>query len=819
MEDANKKIVNDLIGEFKSLITPKLILSFDALDSAVYDLAGATNSEKDKNRYFDQLESIKTQKDYLIEVFMNSIDRANNRFIDGNYIYVNIDEDHQEEATLSLSLVEDNTLDEYLARDNLVSKCEINCNTNLYGLEQRYAKLATLASLKTIEVPISPIVIVDSYRKSIDATQTKLDMDMHFRLMLYIIFDRNVLKNLNEVYNDVNEYLSSKGIVKNISFGFNNNNDNKEEEINLTSQNLSLDEKVETIDPNKKFSLADMEDIQDIEQSKNTTQSNQPANKNMDSSYQLISNILSNKSSNASSPTSSSSMAAGNNNLVGNKNSGQGSEFNTEFALNNEVQSLNVSSDLLEKFNQQAEKLRHSNFSSSDKSVNSIQKKAVDVDVLIKTLNSLQGVDFSKTNLSKKNKSPEEVKNEFIEELSKDNNEAIENEDMQAIDLIVLLFKYIVDDRNLPDAIQVILSHLQIPYLKIALQDNNLFADKTHPARLLLNELSIASVGWSKEVDENGVFLDEIKAISQKIIHHESYSDAYFNELIEEFITFNKKLNESTQEIQSQTNDKLHKKEKLVQAKKVAAEVLINKMTNKKMPKLFKDILLGSWLYILVLTDIKHSRMSDEYKDKVDFINKLITLAHFSEETTITKTQIDELLRQYIKGLKLVTFNREVVKKKLIKLKNKLVGIHFNLDFEATESETESQEIIGLAEIQDHELGVVSYIKEEEALSAANESIVVDDASLNLVKSMQIGDWLIFNDLDQNNKTIEAKLSWISPITGKYLFVLASGLKYKDIIPQSIAIGLTDKTMVIVESEPIFDRAMESIANTLQATA
>jgi hypothetical protein len=806
VEDTNKNIVNDLIGKFKSLITPKLILSFDALNAAVYDLVGATDSEKDKNRYFDQLESIKTQKDHLIEVFMNSIDRANNRFIDGNYIYFNIDEDQpQEESTLSLSLIEDNTLDEYLARDNLVSKCEINCNTNLYGLEQRYAKLASLASLKTIELPISPSVMVNSYRNSIDAIQTKLDLDMHFRLMLYIIYDRNVLNNLNEVYNDINEYLVSKGIVKHISFGFNNNKNDKDDEIDLTTQNLSLDEKVETINPNEKISLADIEDIKESSQAVN----------NMDSSYQLISNILSNKSTNTGTSTNNST-AAGNNNLASNENSGQGSEFNPELSSNNGTHGLNVSSELLEKFNQQTEKLKQSNLGGS---VNTAQKKPANVNVLIKILNSLQDIDFSNINLTKKNKSPEEVKNEFIEELSKGNNEVIQNEDMQAIDLIVLLFKYIVDDRNLPDAIQVILSHLQIPYLKIALQDNNLFADKTHPARLLLNELSIASVGWSKEVDEEGVFLDEIKAISQKIVNNQSYSDDYFNELIQEFNTFNKKLNESTQEVQDQTNEKLHKKEKLVQAKKVAAELLINKMTSKKMPKLFKDILLGSWLYILVLTDIKHSRMSDEYKDKVDFINKLIDLAHFSEEVTITKTQIDELLRQYIKGLKLVTFNKEVVRKKLIKLKKQLVDIHFNLDLEATENETESQEIISLAEIQDHELGVVSYIKEEEALSAANENIVVDDASLNLVKSMQIGDWLIFNDLDEDNKTIEAKLSWISPITGKYLFVLASGLIYKDIIPQSIAIGLTDKTMVMVENKPIFDRAMESIANTLQATA
>ncbi len=822
MDDTNKKIVNDLIGEFKSLIRPKLILCLDALEDAVYDLAGASESEKDKNRYFDQLESIKTQQDHLIDVFLESFNQASRRFIEGNYLYVNVDEEQeqeQEKPALSLSLVEDNTLDEFLARDNLVSKCEINCNTNLYGLEQRFAKLAGVASLKTIEVPISPIVIVDSYRKSFEAIDTKLKMCTHFRLMLYIIFDRNVLKNLNEVYNDINEYLSSNGIIKHISFGFNNNpNEHKEDEIDLTMQNLSLDEKVEIINPNTQFSLTDIEDIE------NTKNLSHVQNKNFDSSYQLISDILSNKASNTkSSALNTTALALGNNtnnNSVKNGSTDQDNKFNPELSSNNGTQALNVSSELLEKFNQQADKLSQLDTGNSGNLSNTARnEEPVNVDILIKTLNSLQNVDFSKISLSEKNKSPEEVKKDFIDELSKDNNEVIENKDMQAIDLIVLLFKYIVDDRNLPDATQVILSHLQIPYLKIALQDSNLFSDKTHPARVLLNDLSIASVGWSREVDEKGVFLDEIKAISQKIVNNETYSDEYFNDLIDEFSAFNKNLKESTKKVQDQTNEKLHKKEKLIQAKKVAAEVLINKMTNKKMPKLFKDILLGSWLYILVLTDIKHSRTSDEYKDKVDFINNLIALAHFSEEVTITKTQIDDLLRQYIKGLKLVTFNKEIVKKKLLKLKKQLVDIHFNLDLEATESETESQEIIGLAEIQDHELGVVSYIKEEEARSTANENIVVDDASLNLVKSMQVGDWLIFNDLDESNKTIEAKLSWISPITGKYLFVLASGLKYKDIIPQQIAMGLTDKTIVMVEKEPIFDRAMQSIANTLQASA
>jgi hypothetical protein len=55
-----------------------------------------------------------------------------------------------------------------------------------------------------------------------------------------------------------------------------------------------------------------------------------------------------------------------------------------------------------------------------------------------------------------------------------------------------MLFEFILEDRNLPPQMQVLLARLQIPYLKAAILDRKMFAHRQHPARRLLDGLADA---------------------------------------------------------------------------------------------------------------------------------------------------------------------------------------------------------------------------------------------------------------------------------------------------------------------------------------
>ena len=58
------------------------------------------------------------------------------------------------------------------------------------------------------------------------------------------------------------------------------------------------------------------------------------------------------------------------------------------------------------------------------------------------------------------------------------------------IDMVALMFTFIQQDQALPAAVQALLSRLQLPYLRLALVDGDMFADANHPARVLMDRLA-----------------------------------------------------------------------------------------------------------------------------------------------------------------------------------------------------------------------------------------------------------------------------------------------------------------------------------------
>jgi hypothetical protein len=94
------------------------------------------------------------------------------------------------------------------------------------------------------------------------------------------------------------------------------------------------------------------------------------------------------------------------------------------------------------------------------------------------------------------------LKEQLVHQISHLRGEAkskVSGPDEDTIDLVSMLFEYILEDHNLPMEMQVLLARLQIPYLKAAILDRRLFAQPDHPARLLLDELAEAAKSWSVE--------------------------------------------------------------------------------------------------------------------------------------------------------------------------------------------------------------------------------------------------------------------------------------------------------------------------------
>ena len=84
-----------------------------------------------------------------------------------------------------------------------------------------------------------------------------------------------------------------------------------------------------------------------------------------------------------------------------------------------------------------------------------------------------------------------------------------------------------------------------------------------------------------------------------------------------------------------------------------------------------------------------------------------------------------------------------------------------------------------------------------------------------LAETMTRGMWVEFTE--ENDALVFAKLSWVSPLRGKYLFTHRNGLKAFSLTREELAQRFRDDTARPVESEPLLDRAFSDVMSRLSA--
>ncbi|MFK8013111.1 MAG: DUF1631 domain-containing protein [Marinicellaceae bacterium] len=744
-------LLPQIFSSFAKDLKPRLIACFESLDDTLFDLSEKAESNQNQTLYFESMRDIRKQRNKIFSRFFDSIKFSFKQFKNNKYEFFEQDVGYNPEIkSLSLTLVDEKELDETLAKTNLINKSDMAYHRHIFAFEKRFSVLASGTKLKSNQIPLCPHVIVNSFALSIN----KIEIDVRLKLIMYKLFERNIMGQLNSIYTEINDFLANKGIVPEITYNLGQRNTQQPVTANNQSANAS--------DANVVHNQAPVE---------NNPIYSDPSSKvnpsHVDPNYQVISQLFSH-SRQQSSPQVNQPLNPGSENT-------------------------------------------HFESASNNSSVSNI-----DLGSMINALSSLQNNLFK--NNEYVNKSPTEIKEQLIKQLHESDSSTIEQKvkqkDEDTIDLVGMLFQFIVDDRNLPNDIQVILAKLQIPYLKIALKNRNVFADKTHPARELLDKLSVASVGWTKETDKNNIFLSKLETIVHEILDLEEYDNDFYSTQLKNFNHFLEKLKKKSDVAQKRSQEKTLGQDKINNAKETSAQLLVRKMKNKQMPSTIRNILLGEWSNVLVLMHLRYGSKSKEFLEKIHFVDLLIKYSSPDETTKITKQIINKITEKYKTGLNVVAYNpKESIDKQheLLTCLQKLHGI--DNDSNITVEIIPPEEILKLSDIRKkHE--IVEFIEEIIEPKEQSENGEPEQKYMEIIDSLKIGTWLEL--IIEENKTIRAKLSWKSPITSKYLFVNSRGIKITDKSKKDLAHGLSINTVKILQQVALFDRALSAIADKMK---
>jgi hypothetical protein len=198
--------------------------------------------------------------------------------------------------------------------------------------------------------------------------------------------------------------------------------------------------------------------------------------------------------------------------------------------------------------------------------------------------------------------------------------------DAMTLDIVAMLFDELFDDPKIPIALKGLIGHLQLPMLKVAIADKDLFSSKTHPARQLLDVLGQIGLRLPQDFGAESPLFPRLEAFIKELVDG-------FQEKMEIFDTVRAELQKLIDESDATvaksmeaTEKEMEKGERLALAK-VAAEEEIRKRVGGQMqiPRPIVRFLALQWIKYLVITYARDGKDSESWKGAVSTMDELLS--------------------------------------------------------------------------------------------------------------------------------------------------------------------------------------------------
>lgn len=373
--------------------------------------------------------------------------------------------------------------------------------------------------------------------------------------------------------------------------------------------------------------------------------------------------------------------------------------------------------------------------------------------------------------------------------------------DADVIDLVGMLFDFILSDPELPDACKCALSHLHAPYLKIALQDRTLFTAQEHPARRLLNDL--AQAGGLFGGGDDATLLERMRTVIQRITHDFSGDLSLFEALLDDFNGYVATLRRRIELREQRTIEAAKGRERLLSARQQAAGVIDQSLHGRTLAEPLRHLLQHGWTDVLVFILLRRGEDSDDWRRACATATRLTQNDCPADAgPPATEAAHERLLADLRWGLEL------------------LGGYH------ADSIDRLLREVVAclLSEPPATAADSLPADARTEAPAASEPGVQAPagvppaalQATMQRLQQVEFGTWFEFLEGGQRQLL---KLTWFSPTSANYMFVDQAGqraaVKSITLLAEEMIRG-TARVMPQERSRPLMERALNAIYQALQ---
>lgn len=754
---ATESVIAELASLGDKFIPPLLKALFDKADTSLFEMADKAENHTQQAHYFDTMRELRLVRSDIESRFRQEFNRGFESVLRNEARPAASQAESFDME--SLSLVEEDNLEESLAIRGMVDKLKNLQGSQLEALQQRFAHLLNRPDDENLRYPISPEAICESFQNALSVMEAELPI----RLVIYKLFDLNVIAKLGPFYEAANELLIHAGILP---------------ELPKAWQKPAI--------------------------------SASPA---------------------APAASGQSAIATEQGTAVGSDSDG---------SLLAALQSLLGTP--------------------SAAGIIPIQPgvqlspgtgiSQVDPQQLVAGLTGLQ------QNASLGNGGAIDgasLKNMLASTLQGDGEQGIvgfQQRESLLIDVVAMLFDYILEDETIPDIARAQIARLQIPMVKAALIDESFLSKKHHPARQLLNRLAQVSAGLDNQLEEESPHLAEINRIVNTITDEFEHDISLFErelQSLEEFLDEQARKEQQVNEIITDAKSR-QEREELLRARVDELIRIKLAMGEGEIAEPIRQIVQTSWRKVLLHTGREHGIDSELWQERSELISDLIESVQPKEEKEARRAllqAIPGIVSVIRRGLSEAGFSQEAITQTL----KVIEPLHMAIIAPGTPGGDTTDEALKQRAIEnaindmqkemeqlDEMLGQIdgSLLDPEPIGEAIHEAIpedliedivlsteepvtpddLPDDEFITTIRDMEIGQMVILHDKDNN--PVRCKLSWKSELLGEYVF---TNWRHKVVAERTLhglAGELYQGRLQLLDQAPILERAMTKVLGALR---
>ncbi|HEX5678720.1 MAG TPA: DUF1631 domain-containing protein [Alcanivorax sp.] len=388
------------------------------------------------------------------------------------------------------------------------------------------------------------------------------------------------------------------------------------------------------------------------------------------------------------------------------------------------------------------------------------------------------------------------VKDELSDLLESENSEAIhalDQADDDVINLVAMLFDFILDDEGLPSEIKALIGRLQIPLLKVAIADKTFFSNENHDARLLLNTLARAGCQWDPQQGYEDETYQRIHRAVHAIIDDYDEDAALFSELLAEFDAFFSDQRARSERVAERVREAEEGKARAEQASEVVRRYIDARLAGRQVPDVAVRLLRQGWQQVLYLTWLRQGEDSDAWRRYAKVVDALVwsVMPHRAPADLEKLRDLSpKVVRALEHGLESIEYDADETRALL----DDLLAVHDSL-------------IKGL------ETERVAVPKAPEPAPPAPSALPDDHELVMRARHLRAGQWL---EIGEGEDAQRAKLAANIRDGAKLVFINRRGIKVREYDAAGLALALHDGDVRLIDDGALFDRALEAVIGDLR---